>query len=176
MASADTDTQEILDLVDDRDHVIGTIPRNEFYRLEDNPPGFVRASELFILNQRGQLWIPTRTAHKTIAPNGLDYSMGGHVSSGEDYLTSALRETEEELNLRLQPMDLQFIHKFRPQPGLPYFRNLYIYRSNQAPEYNPDDFVSAAWMSPAELIAAIKNGTPAKTSLLASVEYLQTVL
>lgn len=171
-----TESEEILDLVNAKDQVIGTIPRSEFYRLEDESLGYIRAAELFIINQRGQLWIPTRTANKTIAPNGLDYSMGGHVSSGEDYLTSALRETEEELNLQLQPMDLQLIHKFRPQPGLPYFRSLYIFRSNQEPEYNRDDFVSAAWLAPADVIAAIKSGTPAKTSLLASVEYLQTVL
>lgn len=167
--------EEVLDLVNDKDEVIGTITRSDYYNRESNPPGYIRAAEMFILNQQGQLWIPTRTAHKPIAPNGLDYSMGGHVSSGEDYMISALREIQEELNLDLQPMDLQFMHKFRPVTGLPYFRSLYIYRSNQEPAYNPDDFASAAWMHPGEVVTAIKFGTPAKTSLLASVEYLHKI-
>ncbi len=170
-----TDENELLDLVDDNDRVIGTILRSEFYRQETNPPGNIRAIDMFIQNDQGELWIPTRTAHKTIAPNALDYSCGGHVSSGEGYLASGLREIQEELNLILEGADLQYIHTFRPTQGLPYFRALFLYRSNTAPAFNPADFVSAEWLAPEEILEKIAQGIPAKGSLAETVRYLQTL-
>lgn len=160
---------EILDLVDAGDKVIGTIPREEYHAIVGGKPGYVRAVELFIVNSAGKLWIPTRTLAKKIAPGGLDYSMGGHVSAGESYVESALRETAEELNLRLTADDLEFVHKFVPGK-LPYFRVLYVYKSDKTPEYNPDDFSSAEWMLPQELLAKLDAGVPAKQSLRETVE------
>ncbi|MDB5181418.1 MAG: putative hydrolase [Candidatus Saccharibacteria bacterium] len=163
---------ELLDLVNNKDEVIGTILRSSYEKMVAEKLGYIRAVEMFIQNDEGKLWIPTRTAHKKIAPNGLDYSMGGHVSSSESYVESALREIQEELNLDLQEDDLEFIKKFAPT-NLPYFRCLYVYHSNEAPAYNPDDYVSAAWLTPQEIIASIDSGTPAKSSLRETVLALQ---
>lgn len=162
---------ELLDLVNENDEIIGTIHRSEYDRMVNEKLGYIRAVELFIVNDKGELWIPKRTAHKKIAPNGLDYSMGGHVSSCETYLQSALREIQEELNLTLQESDLQFIRKFSPDE-LPYFRVLYLYHSNEAPRYNPDDFVSASWLTPRQVIEQLDSGIPAKVSLRPTVNAL----
>ncbi|HUY53119.1 MAG TPA: NUDIX domain-containing protein [Candidatus Dormibacteraeota bacterium] len=162
---------ELLDLVDSNDKVIGTILRSETEKLTENKLGFIRASDMFIQNDDGKLWIPKRTANKKIAPNGLDYSMGGHVASGETYIESALREIQEELNLTLFENDLIFVKKFGPTVS-PYFRNLYIYKSNNAPDYNPEDFVSASWLTPREVIEKIDAGVLAKSTLRETVEVL----
>ncbi len=162
---------ELLDLVNDNDEPIGTIWRSEYSTLVDQKLGYIRAVEMVIQNDKGQLWIPKRTAHKRIAPNGLDYSMGGHVSAGETYLDSALREIKEELNLGLTGDDLVFVQKFAPL-DLPYFRILYIYKSNDAPQYNPDDFVSAEWLTPQELITKLDAGVPAKTNMRETISIL----
>ena len=160
---------ELLDLVDENDEVIGTILRSDYSLLLEKKHGYIRAVEMFIENNEGKFWIPTRTADKKIAPNGLDFSMGGHVESGEGYTESALREIEEELNLKIDSSKLEFIKKFEPK-GIPYFRCLYIYRSNESPEYNPDDFTGAEWLSPEEIIQKINSGVPAKTSLRETIE------
>lgn len=162
---------ELLDLVDGNDAVIGTIWRSEYQKMVDCKLGYIRAVEMFIVNSKGQLWIPKRTADKKIAPNGLDYSMGGHVSTGETYIESALREIQEELNLDLKEKDLEFIEKFAPL-DLPYFRTLYTYKSDAAPSYNPNDFVSAEWLTPQELIAKLDAGVPAKTNMRETVSVL----
>lgn len=155
---------ELLDLVNDRDEVIGTVYRNKYDHSAAGKKGYIRAVELFIQNDEGEFWIPKRTAHKVIAPNGLDYSAGGHVGSGQTYLEAMIHETEDELNLVVQPDDLIFVHKF--QPGkLPYFRCLYFYRSNKTPEFNPDDFVSADWLSFDELTTLLEQGIPAKIGI-----------
>ena len=162
---------ELLDLVNDNDVVIGTILRSEYDRLVRDKLGNIRAVEMVIQNDQGQLWIPKRTAHKRISPNGLDYSMGGHVCAGETYMQSALREIKEELNLDLQPQDLVIVKKFRPNE-LPYFRELYVYKSNLAPNYNPHDFVSAEWLTPTELIEKLDAGVPAKISMRETIAAL----
>lgn len=164
-------SDELLDLVDGNDAVIGTIWRSEYKKMVDQKLGYIRAVEMFIVNSKRQLWIPKRTADKKIAPNGLDYSMGGHVSAGETYIESALREIQEELNLDLKEKDLEFIEKFAPL-DLPYFRTLYIYRSDAAPSYNPSDFVSAEWLTPQELIAKLDASVPAKTNMRETVSVL----
>lgn len=162
---------ELLDIVNADDQVIGTIMRSEYHRLIDEKLGYIRAIDMFIINDKGQLWIPKRPPHKKIAPNGLDYSCGGHVSSGETYLQSALREIEEELNLSLTEEDLEFVQKFPPNDVF-YIRAVYLYRSNQTPKYNPADFVSAEWMSPQDLLAKLDAGTPAKSSIHETVTAL----
>ena len=168
------DEDELLDLVNRHDEVIGTILRSEYNTLAENNLGYIRSVEMLIQNDEGKLWIPRRTADKKIAPDGLDYSMGGHVGSGEGYVESALREIKEELNLDLLPEDLQFIKKFEPAV-IPYFRAFYIYHSNETPDYNPKDFVGADWLGPDEIIKKINNGSSAKTTLLETVLVLKEI-
>lgn len=47
-----------------------------------------------------------RTWGKKIMPGQWDISVGGHVGGGESYAEAALRETEEELGLRIAPQRL----------------------------------------------------------------------
>lgn len=163
--------EEILDLVNDQDEVIGTIPRSEYYRLGTEKPGYIRGVELFIQNDEGQLWVPRRTLHKRVAPGGLDYSMGGHVASGETYEASAIRESKEELNLELTAEDLRLVKKF--SPGIiPFFIKFYLYRSNAVPQYNPDDYTEYFWLTPEELLARLEAGDIAKSGLRQTVEAL----
>lgn len=160
---------ELLDLVDQKDNVIGTI-----WRSKTNEPmqGFLRAAEAFIQNRNGQLWIPRRQMHKRIAPGGLDYSMGEHVMAGENYLQACIRGFKEELNMPITEAELQFIHKFTPIKNLDYFRSLYTYRSDKVPRYNPEDFSGFEWLTPKELLKRLENGEPAKRSLKETVKYL----
>jgi 8-oxo-dGTP pyrophosphatase MutT (NUDIX family) len=163
-----TPDDEILDLVNENDEVIGIIGRGEYGRMVEENLGFIRSVELLIRNSEGKYWIPIRTADKKIAPSGMDYSMGGHVDAGETYMQAALREIDEELNLQLNADDLLFVKKFAPD-GIHYFRTLYVYESNDAPAYNPRDFVGAEWLSLAEIEQRVKSGVPAKHNLVKMV-------
>ncbi|HET9721692.1 MAG TPA: NUDIX domain-containing protein [Candidatus Saccharimonadales bacterium] len=164
------DDDELLDLVDSKDRVIGTTLRSQADARTNKQ--FLRAAEAFIQNRRGELWIPRRQPHKRIAPGGLDYSMGEHVKSGEDYLQACLRGFKEELNLDLKPKQLKFIRIFAPNHELGYFRALYIYESDVAPDYNPEDFSEWSWLTPAQLLAKLKTGEAAKLSLAETAGYL----
>ncbi len=70
---------EILNIVDENDYVIGQKKRSEIYcqRLCN-----FRVVNAFVVNSLGQLWIPRRSAHKSIFPFCLDVSMGGQPLRG----------------------------------------------------------------------------------------------
>lgn len=170
MKEAFTEEDEILDIVDENDEVIGQVHRD---KMGEVGSGYFRASELLIINDEGLLWIPRRQPHKRIAPGGLDFSTGGHVSSGDDYEETLRREVKEELNLDLQEDKLQFLNKFSPVPGYPpYFRAVYLYRSNDVPEYNHEDFSGYEWIDPDALLRKLEAGEPAKQNLAHTIEYL----
>lgn len=165
-----SNNEEILDLVDENDQVIGTILREQANILtRSNVRGYLRASDMFLVNSKGEFWVPKRTAHKKLFPNGLDFSVGGHVETGEDYLTTILRETEEEINLRLKTEDVILIDIQR-QDKTRYFNALYIHKTDITPEFNPDDFVSAEWLSPETLKEKLATGTPAKDNIKLAIE------
>ena len=166
---------ELLDLVDKNDNVIGTINRQDYKRLLDEELGYIRAADMFILNSKGQIYTPVRTADKTIAPNGLDYSVGGHVGSGEDYMSAIIRESQEELNLSITESEIEQIAK-TTSDELRYIRCIYLMRSDKKPTFNPKDFVSAEWLTPHEVINKVDSGHPAKILLRETIIILEDYL
>jgi isopentenyldiphosphate isomerase len=160
------DEDEILDLVDANQQVVGTITHATAYDIANLGGHFLRASNGFIINSKGQLWIPKRTAHKKIAPNGLDYSAGEHAQTGEPYVEAMLRGFEEELNIKVLADDLIFIGMATPRLDTPpYFAAHYLYFSDETPNYNNDDFVSYEWLEPKALLELLATGIPAKSML-----------
>ncbi len=169
------EAQEILDLVDENDKVFGTVARGEFNHT-NHEHGYVRAAEAFIMNNDGELWIPRRTANKTHAPNGLDFSVSEHVTSGESYLQAVVRGFQEELKTKLTPEDVQEIGTIKPTTSMPWFAAIYLYRSNTTPNFNTKDFTEGMWVSPADLLTILEAGEPAKAGLAPAVRFLQSNL
>ena len=88
--------EEIFDVVNDRDEVIDRKPRSEVHRL-----GLLhRAVHVLVFNSHGQIFLQKRSMKKDRQPGVWDSSASGHVDSGEDYDTTAVREVWEEIGLR----------------------------------------------------------------------------
>ncbi|MFF4751246.1 NUDIX hydrolase [Streptomyces sp. NPDC002514] len=91
MSAAD----EILDIVDEHDRVIGQSPRGEAYaRGLRHRCAFVLARDA-----AGRIFVHRRTATKLVFPSHYDMFVGGVVGAGESYDDAALREAEEELGV-----------------------------------------------------------------------------
>lgn len=88
---------EIFDVVNERDEVIDRRPRTEVHRLGLRH----RAVHILVFNQKGQLFLQKRSMEKDCWPGAWDSSASGHVDSGEDYDTCAVRELREEIGLEL---------------------------------------------------------------------------
>ena len=162
--------EEILDLVDNEDNVIGQISREMAYAKKITN---IRSVHFLLQNSEGRFWIPRRSKNKSTCPLGLDFSASGCVSSGEDYETALLREVNEELNLDLKKIGFDFLLKFSPvEHGTNAFCKLYQVYMDNAPDYNPEDFCEYFWLSPEELLYLIKNGEKVKSDLVKIVKLL----
>ncbi len=168
--------EELLDLVDSEDAVIGTITRQEVPSLEEKKLGFTRAVGVFLINSKDELWIPKRGLHKKIAPGGLDFSAGEHVGHDELYEAAALRGLKEELRIDPETEELDIIGTVPPFAGMPYFHRIFGYRSNAIPDFNRQDYDSYAWLSPQEIIDKLESGEPAKEVLLPSTQLVAQYL
>lgn len=154
---------ELLDLVDEHDQVIGSRLRSNIYG--EGLSNF-RAINAFLINDNGELWIPKRTATKKIFPLCLDMSVGGHVASGETYGEAFRRELLEELGLNLDNVDWKILGHLTPhEHGVAAFMQVYEIRSNLVPDYNKDDFVEFFWLKPHEILRRIESGEGTKDDL-----------
>jgi 16S rRNA (adenine1518-N6/adenine1519-N6)-dimethyltransferase len=90
-----TASDEIFDVVDELDRVIGSAPRSEVHRRNLRH----RAVHVLLFNSRAELFVQKRSAAKDTFPGCFDSSASGHLNSGEDYDICARRETQEELGL-----------------------------------------------------------------------------
>ena len=88
-------SEEIFDVVNERDEVIDLRPRSEVHRL-----GLLhRAIHVLVFNSRGEIFLQKRSMTKDREPGKWDSSSSGHVDSGEDYDACAVRELREEIGL-----------------------------------------------------------------------------
>lgn len=156
-------SDEILDIVDRSDSVIGQKRRSEVYAA--GMANF-RVVNAFLINSNGQLWLPRRSAQKRIFPLGLDMSMGGHVESGESYEAAFRRELNEELNLDLDRLCWRQLGKLTPhEDHVSAFMTVYEISSDSTPQFNRDDFIEAFWLMPEEALTRIEQGEFAKDDL-----------
>jgi isopentenyldiphosphate isomerase len=98
-------TEEIFDVVNDRDEVVGQKPRSEIHRLGLKH----RAVHVLVFNSRGELFLQKRSMKKDCFPGTWDSSASGHLDSGESYDACGVRELREEIGLTLaQPLEKLF--------------------------------------------------------------------
>ena len=88
-------SDEIFDIVDDHDQVIGQCARREVHRLGHKH----RAVHVLVFNTRGEVFLQKRSMSKDTHPGVWDSSASGHVDSGEHYDACAVRELREEIGL-----------------------------------------------------------------------------
>ena len=106
-------SQELLDVVDAEDRVVGVKTRGEIHA-----QGLMhRAVHILVFNARGELFVQKRSISKDENPGQWDSSAAGHVDSGENYLDCAIRELEEELGIVLDSgLDTPLEYLFHIKP------------------------------------------------------------
>ena len=108
MSAAD----EILDIVDENDRVVGQAPRGQAYAEG------LRHRCVFIQarDAEGRIFVHRRTPTKLVFPSLYDMFVGGVVGAGESYDDAALREAEEELGVSGLPRP-EFLFSFLYEDG-----------------------------------------------------------
>ena len=95
---APNEIEELFDIVDERNEVIGQRPRAEVHRLGLRH----RAVHILVFNRRGEMFLQQRSLTKDTHPGVWDSSTSGHLLPGESYADAAVRELREELDARLE--------------------------------------------------------------------------
>lgn len=104
--------EELLDVVDIDDRVIGQLTRGEIHAR-----GLMhRAVHVLLYNSRGLLFVQKRSELKDINPGLWDTSAAGHVDAGEVPLDAAVRELREELGVTVATSALEPLGRLGPDP------------------------------------------------------------
>ena len=78
---------EIFDVVDEEDRVIGQLSRGVIHRQQLRH----RASHILVFNTSGELFLQKRSMKKECCPGLWDSSVAGHLDQGESYEACARR-------------------------------------------------------------------------------------
>jgi isopentenyldiphosphate isomerase len=140
-------SEEIFDVVNDHDEVIGRRSRREVHRL-----GLMhRAAHVLVFNSRGQVFLQKRSLLKDRQPGVWDSSASGHAASGEDYDACARRELAEELGL-VPDSPPQRLFKLAASPETDQ-EHMWVYRCESEGPFtlDPAEISEGRWVSPGEL-------------------------
>ncbi len=142
-------TEELFDVVNDRDEVVGRERRCEVHRHGLKH----RAVHVLIFNCRGELFLQKRSMKKDNFPGVWDSSASGHLAPGESYDEAVMRETEEELGVKLAEMPRRlFKIAACPETGEEF---VWVYRADAEGPFtlHPDEIETGGWFLPARITA-----------------------
>lgn len=141
---------EIFDIVDEADRVIGALPRAEVHRRRLRH----RAVHIFWLRADGLICLQRRSYAKDNCPGLLSTSCAGHVDSGEGYLQAAVRELREEVGVSITEADLREIDYAPCHEELGHeFVRSYLLSGDHAPRIGRSEVDSLLWRLPVEMDA-----------------------
>ncbi len=137
---------EIFDVVNDRDEVIGQRTRGEVHRLGLKH----RAVHVLVFNRRGELFLQKRSMKKDTFPGAWDSSAAGHLNQGEDYDACAIRELwggNRPANRFDAARPAAKGIEARPDTGQEF---VWIYRLESEGPFNlhPEEIETGAWFAP----------------------------
>ena len=92
---------ELLDLVNDKDEVIGTVNRSVAHK---NPSLRHRGTALLLFNSKRQVLFAQRSLKKTTDPGLWTVASSGHVKAGQDPIEAVKEEAYEELGVKVDPV------------------------------------------------------------------------
>ena len=148
-------SDEIFDVVNERDEVIGQAPRQEVHARGL----WHRAIHVLVFNARGEVFLQKRSMKKDTAKGKWDSSSSGHLDTGESYDACAVREVREEIGLTLteSPARLFKVDACR-ETGWEF---CWIYRcASEGPFIlHPDEIETGGWF-PAEAVTRWVNEKP----------------
>lgn len=157
---------EIFDLVDERDKVIGSVRRGDAHH---DPSLLHRSVQVLVFNDQGEVLLQRRSPHKDLFPNYYCASASGHLNQGEDYAEAAEREAREELGVAL---DLTQIGKVLLRtPRETEMTAIFVAQHEGPFTFSPTETRGGDFFTLAALRAGFADGTvPMTPALLAALD------
>ena len=140
-------SEEIFDVVNERDEVVDRKPRHEVHQR-----GLMhRAVHVLVFNSKQELFLQKRSMKKDRQPGLWDSSASGHVDSGESYDHCAVRELREEIGLEARD-PLEPLFKF-PASAQTDQEHVWVYRCQAEGPFtlDPEEIERGGWFKPGEI-------------------------
>jgi isopentenyl-diphosphate Delta-isomerase len=152
-AGAAQSADELFDVVDERDVVVGQERRGEVHARGLRH----RAVHVFCFDAEGRVFLQRRSLAKDSAPGRWCASCSGHVDAGEDYDAAAVRELREEIGVTVEASELRRWLRLEPsrETGMEF---VWVYRVQHAGPFtlNPAEVMGGGWYTPEELEVALR--------------------
>lgn len=164
------DNIEFFDIVNEKDEIIGKIKEDEQNMVK---PAQLRFINIIITNKDNMILVSKRSSNRKTFPNCYDFSVGGHVNSGESYEKAAYRELKEELGI--EDVKLQEIVYFSPfSSNSNTFQKVYLLRyDGEICNYDKEGIEEIYYKSKQEIQELMKNKPNLfKTDYAIVMEYL----
>lgn len=162
---------EMIDIIDEQGNPTGqTIERTIAHQ-----KGILhRTAHVWLFRYRNgviQILLQKRSKNKDSYPGCYDISSAGHIPAGVDFLSSALRELQEELGLTVQPNELIYcgkrrIHYEEQFYGVPFIdnqvSNVYmIWKDIETSDLTlqQEEVEEVIWMDFVKCLEAVKRNT-----------------
>lgn len=158
-----SDLDELLEVVDDNNQVVGKATRGESYKR-----GLLhRAINIFIYNSKGEIFLQKRSSKRLIYPLFWDLSCSEHVRSGESFEDATKRGLKEELGIEIKLEEIIPIHRVDCSFGQYLDKELVItfkgiYQGKM--KFDPDEVEEGKYFNPKELEKLILEGKLKVTS------------
>jgi len=136
LMQSNMEEKEPLDIVDEKDKVIGRDTKDNKFLKEL----ISRNVAIFVLDDAGKLLIVKRSSQKKSFPNRYDLAACGNVKAGESYEGAAKRELKEELGIDCQ---LEFLDKIfnrfkENEREIKYFTGIFLGRFSGTVKLNDE--------------------------------------
>ena len=169
---------ELLDIVDEQGNFTGQVMERE------------KAHDLnllhwevgvFIVNDKNEILLQKRSQNKRFSPNKWA-PCAGHVISGETQDSTAIREVEEELGIKLSPGDLRILEErdvLKLESNSSLTRMYYVIYNKNDFTIQTEELSEVKWLNIDEVIDRIKNNDESitlKSNRLYLLERLKTIL
>lgn len=145
---------EIWDLLDEKGQKTG----KTMQKGQSIPDGFFHpGADIWILNSENKIFIQKRSPKKKLSPNVWAMT-GGSTIQGETSLQTIERETLEELGIKLNLENVEFVKRFREDK---VFIDTYFIRQNidlNDIVMQEDEVCDVKWASFEEIDELVKNG------------------
>lgn len=143
---------EILEIVDEGNNVIGQATRGECYK-----KGLLhRAVNIFIFNSKGEIFLHQRSDKKVKFPLFWDLSCSEHVRVGESFEDAAKRGLKEELGIEIPLEEVISVHRMNnvDEEKIAYDNELVVtYKGIYEGEmkFDPQEVIEGRYFDPKEL-------------------------
>lgn len=134
-------------LVNPQDEPIGTMEKIEAHE----KALLHRAFSVFVLNEKGEIMLQQRAAHKYHSPLLWTNTCCSHQREGENNIAAGKRRLQEEMGFSTELKELfSFIYKAPFDNGLTEHEldHVMIGHYEDAPQINPEEVAQWKWMHP----------------------------